>query len=430
MASEIAIELDARLAALEQHCSAIVGLENVRTTGPADAVAGIQPRLVVTPGTEQELAAVLCAADEKGLTVVPRGGGTKLGWGNLPARADVVLSTARLNRVVAHAWADMTATVQAGCTVARLQQALAEHGQRLAVDALWPERATIGGILATNDSGALRLRYGGLRDLIIGVTIALPDGTLASSGGRVVKNVAGYDLQKLSTGAMGTLGIITQATFRVHPLPLKTRTRTLRVANIEEVQRIMLAIQDSQVAHSALQVRLGSDADTELDVLLEGTEAGIAWQETTIGKIGVGAAVVADDGNPWDARERLFGETSGDASVGVAKLSILPAELETAVMTISQAATPWSVRWRAVIQATGLGCVRLQGGPESVRLTLLDLRRHLQLAGDSLAILRQPPGAGLEAWGDAGDALPLMQALKAQLDPHSTLNPGRFVGGI
>ena len=109
---------------------------------------------------------------------------------------------------------------------------------------------------------------------------------------------------------------------------------------------------------------------------------------------------------------------------------ITPAELETAVTTISQAATPWAVRWRVVIQATGLGCVRLEGGPEGVRLTLLDLRRHLELAGGSLAILRQPPGAGLEAWGDGGDALPLMQTLKQQLDPHSTLNPGRFVGGI
>src|SRR5439155_7302717 len=142
------------------------------------------------------------------------------------------------------------------------------------------------------------------------------------------------------------------------------------------------------------------------------------WQEATIGEIAVGTAVVADYGDPWGARERLFGEPGEEASVGVAKLSILSAELEAAVTTISQAATPWSVRWRAVIQATGLGCVRLEGGQESVRLTLLDLRRHLEIAGGSLAILRQPPGAGLEAWGEPSDALPLMQTLKQQLDPR------------
>ena len=150
--------------------------------------------------------------------MIPRGGGTKLGWANSPARAGLILSTARLTEVIEHAWADLTVSVGAGCTVQRLQEALAQHGQRLALDPLWPEKATVGGVLSTNDSGALRLRFGALRDLIIGVTVALPDGTLASSGGKVVKNVAGYDLPKLVTGALGTLGVITRAVFRLHPL--------------------------------------------------------------------------------------------------------------------------------------------------------------------------------------------------------------------
>ena len=162
--------------------------------------------MVFEPSSETELAAALRCGDAAGLGVVPRGGGTKTGWGNPPVRADLILSTARLNRVIEHAWADLTVSVEAGCTIQNLQNALAEHGQRIAVDPLWPERATVGGILSTNDSGTLRIRYGALRDLIIGVTIALPDGTLASSGGKVVKNVAGYDLPKLATGALGTLG--------------------------------------------------------------------------------------------------------------------------------------------------------------------------------------------------------------------------------
>src|SRR6266487_4352241 len=197
---------------------ALLGPDHVRPASLADAVAGVHPKLVVDPGTEKELAEVLRLSNEAGLAVIPRGGGTKLGWGNPPSRADLILSTARLDEIIEHAWADLTVTVQASCTIQRLQETLAQHGQRLALDPLWPEKTTVGGVLSTNDSGALRLRFGALRDLIIGVTIALPDGTLASSGGKVVKNVAGYDLPKLVTGALGTLGVITRAVFRLHPL--------------------------------------------------------------------------------------------------------------------------------------------------------------------------------------------------------------------
>jgi len=181
-------------AAFAEAARVIVSNQFVRAANASDAVAGVYPQTVVEPGDEQELAVVLKLANDEGLAVIPRGGGTKLGWGNPPKRADVVLSTTRLNRVIEHAWADLTVTVEAGCTIQNLQDALARQGQRLALDPLWPQHATVGGVLATNDSGALRLRFGALRDLIIGVTLALPDGTLAKSGCKVVQNVAGYDL--------------------------------------------------------------------------------------------------------------------------------------------------------------------------------------------------------------------------------------------
>src|SRR6267378_5332584 len=217
----------------------IVTAKHVRMAATNDALAGVQPSLVVEPGSEQEFGKVLKLANAAGLAVIPRGGGTKLEWGNPPVRADVILSTARLNRVLEHAWADLTVSVEAGCTIANLQEALAKHGQRLALDTLWAEGATVGGVLSTNDSGALRLRFGALRDLIIGVTIALPDGTLASSGGKVVKNVAGYDLPKLVTGAFGTLGVITRAIFRLHPLPQETRTISCLTANAAQAQQLV-----------------------------------------------------------------------------------------------------------------------------------------------------------------------------------------------
>ncbi|MGC2333056.1 MAG: FAD-binding oxidoreductase, partial [Candidatus Acidiferrales bacterium] len=228
----------------EEHLRAIVGSDHLWPAGVGDAVAGISAQLVVEPGTDQEVAAVLHCADKAGIAVVPRGGGTKLDWGNPPSRADLILSMARLKRIE-HAWADLTVIVEAGCTFTHLQKELVRYGQRLALDPLWPDRATIGGMLSCNDSGSLRLCYGGPRDLIIGSTLALADGTLASSGGKVVKNVAGYDLSKLVTGAFGTLGVITRAIFRLHPLPRNTLTLTFCTENALEMQSCMLAIQDS-----------------------------------------------------------------------------------------------------------------------------------------------------------------------------------------
>jgi len=366
---------------------------------------------VIEPLSGHEMALALASANAAGKAVIPRGGGTKAEWGNPAARQDVVLSTARMNRVVEHAWADMTATVEAGCTVGSFQAKLAEHGQRLACDPLWPERATIGGILATNDSGPLRLRFGALRDLIIGITIVLPDGTVAMSGGKVVKNVAGYDLPKLMTGALGTLGVITQAVFRLHPLPRVSRTLTISPPSIAEAQRILLAIQDTQMVHSALQVRLESGTLPELDILLEGTEAGIAAQEQTLRQI-----ADAHPGDPamWPAREQLWPPPVGHA---IAKITLLPSRIAQAVADIERAAVG---SWCAVMQATGVGWMRMEGDWRGLRVAV-------EVNEGSLVMLTPAP---IDSWGVVGGSLAVMRALKHQFDPKNTLNPGRFAGGI
>src|SRR5713226_6631363 len=196
--------------------------------------------------------------------------------------------------------------VQPGCTIQRLQETLAQHGQRLALELLWPEKATVGGMLSTNDSGALRLRFGALRDLIIGVTIALPDGTLASSGGKVVKNVAGYDLLKLVTGALGTLGVITRAVFRLHPLPLNSRSFGVSTANGEETQKFVLAVQDSKLAHTSLQSHFSDENRPASDILFEGTEAGLAAQETQLRDLARPASVSESPSSTWTTREKLW----------------------------------------------------------------------------------------------------------------------------
>src|SRR6516225_4578305 len=261
-------------ATAQSNFRAVFSAHQIRAASPRDALCGVQPQFLLEPATEQQLATALRLADESKLAVIPSGGGTKLGWGNAPSRADLILSTARLNRILEHAWADLTVTVEAGCTIETLQQTLALHGQCLALDPLWPEKATVGGILSTNDSGALRLRFGALRDLIIGVTIALPDGTLASSGGKVVKNVAGYDLPKLVTGAFGTLGVITRAVFRLHPFPKEEHSFTFVARDLADANRLALAVQDSRLAHTGLQARFDAATPPEVDVRFEGTDAG------------------------------------------------------------------------------------------------------------------------------------------------------------
>ena len=407
---------------------AITGAEHLRAAGVCDDITGVQPQMVFEPSAETELAAALRCADAAGFGVAPRGGGTKTGWGNPPTRADLILSTARLNRVIEHAWADLTVSAEAGCTIQNLQNALAEHGQHIAVDPLWPERATVGGILSTNDSGTLRIRYGALRDLIIGVTIALPDGTLASSGGKVVKNVAGYDLPKLVTGALGTLGIITRAIFRLHPLPRNVRSFTFSARDLDDANRIVLAVQDSRLAHTGLQTRFTPGAAPAVDVRFEGTGAGLVAQERTLRKLAAPATETATSDAVWQARQELWCQAE---TAAIAKFSVLPASVAVTCRRIRRLADSLSVQWSAVTQGTGLGWLRLEASALCIHQVLHALRPELERAGGSLVVLHRPaPMSAIDAWGSGGDAFPVMLSVKRQFDPRSTLNPGRFVGGI
>ncbi len=408
----------------------IVGKEHIRPATPADAVEGVQPQIVIEPGSAEELAKTLQRATAAGLRVVPRGGGTKLGWGNPPRAVEVIVSSARLNQVLEHAWGDMTATVEAGCTVEQFQRTLGEHGQRLALDPLWPERATIGGILATNDSGALRVRFGSLRDLIIGVTLALPDGTLAKSGGKVVKNVAGYDLPKLATGSFGTLGIITQAVFRLYPVPRETRSTSFRAASADPLNQLALAVQDSWLVSTGLQLRAQQGTSPELDIRFEGTAAGIEAQLKHLSQLAKGIEPVATPPQAWKSREALW---RGAEAALIGKFGVLPSQLGALCGVLQRVAGPLGLSWNAVAQAVGVGSLRLGGPSEQALIAAVEnLRSELERLKGWLVV--QHCGAAvkgkLDVWGPGGDAELLMRRIKEELDPTGTLNPGRFVGGI
>jgi glycolate oxidase FAD binding subunit len=433
--SEVTTTLTSKQA-LRGSVESIVGKPNLREATDRDIVDGVRPQFVVEPGSEAELAAVLKSADEADAKVLPRGAGTKMDWGNRPVAADIILSTQRLNRVLEHAWGDMTATVEAGCTVGKLQRTLAEHGQSLAIDPLWPEQSTIGGILATNDSGSLRVRFGSLRDLIIGITLVLPDGTIAKSGGRVVKNVAGYDLPKLVTGALGTLGMVTTAVFRLHPLPTETRSLTIGGTSNAALQKLATAIHDSQLAYTGLQFRVDSSGVAKLDIRFEGTPAGIAALGKQLRAMCTGMGIDSTSADVWKSREALFPFTENSVT---AKFSVLPAQMGNFFDAVSRLVEK-RCDWKIIAQSVGVGLIYLSSpDAKTIPQTLSKLRDEIeklstlgQMSGGSLVVLRCPLAmkSQFDVWGPPSDAQRLFVNVKRHFDARGTLNPGRFIGGI
>ncbi len=418
----------AALDAIAGDLAIVVGADHLWPGVPEPTLSGIRPGLVVEPGTADELARVLRVAAAAGLAVLPRGSGTKLAWGNPPRAADLLVSTRRLDAVLEHAAGDLTVTVQAGCTIAALQRAVAAAGQRLALDPAHPERATVGGVIAANDGGSLRGAFGSLRDQLIGIQVALADGRLARAGGKVVKNVAGYDLPKLYCGSLGTLGVVVEATFRLYPLPRETRTLCFVPADASVAAAQLLAILASSLRPTGLQLSLGSRTAPELAVRLEsGSPAALAAQEAELRALAAPhAGGPADD--PWLARERL-GRGTGVAAI--CKLTFLPARLASLIHAVGAASAPGE--WQLVAQGAGVGWLRLEAtSSDALRAAILDIRCEAALRGGSLAVAEAPldVAAQVDAWGDPGDALPHMRRLKERFDPAGALNPGRFVGGI
>ena len=343
------------------------------------------------------------------------GGGTKQGWG-YPVEPRLVLEMHRLNLLREHTWQDMTCSVEAGCTWSSMQSGLAQHGQYVALDPLWPEQATVGGIVATNDSGALRLRYGGLRDLIIGMTVVLADGTVANTGGKVVKNVAGYDLHKLMIGAFGTLGVVTSVNFRLHAVPQCTRSFSVSAPDAEPLGKLMLKLLHAQLCTVAIQLR-GTAAGFELDIqlasLAEVLHTQAAALEAMAQSEGLNSRSATDE--VWSERQQLM------AKDFACKGTMLPSEIARFAERVR------GMGGESVTQATG---IMVAGFPAAAVERLPQLRRDMEDARGSLMVLKQPAEAKVDCWGSPPDSLPLMREIKRRFDPEGILNPGRFLGRI
>jgi glycolate oxidase FAD binding subunit len=408
----------------------IVGEENVREASPDDAVEGIEPSFVVEPGSVEEMSELMKLAGREGLAVAPRGGGTKMHIGDPPCELDLIVSTARLNEIIEHVPGDQVVRVQAGIKLEDLQEHLSGSDQMVAIDP--PERgATIGGVVATNSSGPRRYKYGTIRDLIIGITVVLSDGTVAKAGGKVVKNVAGYDLSKLFTGSLGTLGIIATANFRLHPIPEATRTLALEIKIPQEAQEAAQAIMHSQVEASAVELHWGEEARL-LTVLVESIPAGVgAKAETASFLLRSFGEVRSLDEEEMEFLGPLRPPELGDDEAAT-KITAPPAELAGVLDSVLGAAERRGVKSRIVARAAnGVTLVGLSGGDQAEFVE--ELREIWTRRGGSVVLQRGPADLKkmVGTWSTGGrDDLGLMRRVKEKFDPRGTLNPGRFIGGI
>jgi len=413
----------------------IVGEEHVRESSAEDAVDGVRPSIVVEPGTIEETGEVMKLASREGLAVSPRGGGTKIGLGNPPRQVDLILSTARMDGIIEHVPGDQIVRVQAGLKLQDLQESLAESDQMLGVDP--PEEgATIGGIVAANSSGPRRLRYGTVRDLIIGIKVVLADGTVAKAGGKVVKNVAGYDLSKLFTGSLGTLGVIAEANFRLHPIRETARTVFLEVDDHEKIADVTQELTHSsfsQFVLDALEIRWEGDRGV-IAALFEGIEPAVEAQSSVATEVlrshGETSVLGEEDGEefwesfarrPWDA---------GDVGL---KIGAPPSDLTAVLASVLGAAERAGVEARLSGHAgTGVTFAGLSGGEDGL-VEVVEEVREIRIRRSGSVVVQEAPltvKERLDAWGAGGDYLGLTRRVKEKFDPGYTMNPGRFLGGI
>ncbi len=405
------------------------------------AVDGVVPKAAVFPKNEEQLVAVLSVAARERWTVVPRGSGGLMGLGNAPERIDIVVGLEGLERSIEHAPEDLKVTVGAGMTLGGLLETLAKEGQWLPLDPPLASRRTVGGVLATGLDGPLSLGYGTARDMVLGMRVAGADGVVTKSGGRVVKNVTGFDVAKVHIGGVGTLGIIVEASFRLQPLPRKDATLTARFDSLERAMEAARGMAGPPYTPQALEVV--AEEGVRLCARFLGSASGVErrLKESRIHleKSGAGEVEMLEGNEAGELWQRLsdFGWEGKPERGLVLRLGCLPSrvgEVAAEIFTLAQ-------RQRygiGMAMGPGRGVLRcvfpgLDWDDDMVVSSVVDGSRGVVESVGGYAVVERCPTQAkkrLDVWGDAGPGLAVMHRLKEQMDPTRLLNPGRFVGGI
>ena len=420
-----------------------LGPDLISSGGAEDAIDGVEPGIVASPQNTDELCTLLSVADREGLAVAPRGGGTQLSLGNRLSRLDIVADISGLSRVVQHNAADLTLVVEAGISLNSLRETLAAEGQFLALDAPLPDRATIGGTLAAGVSGPLKWQYGSARDLVIGMKVAQADGRITQSGGNVVKNVSGYDMARLHVGGLGTLGIITEVSFKLTPMPRHKTTLLARFDSANECLSAALGIFNGGVMPMALTAfssgvatRIGQDGveqgEYALAVRLGGRPRTLRRMENEAffvirGQTARVERLEDEASNLWTGLAD-FGHSEGEGPVVSARIGVLPSNIARAIEALTDREEP------ALVAQPGYGMMSahwfdVDGEPGAAIRSSRDAIHGL---GGTLDVERAPLELkdALDVWDYTGESIEIMRNLKAQYDPNGILNPNRFTGGI
>jgi len=402
----------------------IVGSDGVKPPEElsAFAVDGLTPQAAVAPASYEQTAEVMRYAHSEGLAVIPRGGGAHMHIGNVPSRYDIALSLSRLNGVVEHEPADLTATVQAGMTLGELQRHLGGAGQILPLDPPGGERATIGGILAANASGPWRHAFGSARDMTIGLRVVTAEGRVTRAGGRVVKNVAGYDLCKLYIGSLGTLGVIVEATFKLLPLPREQRTVVATFPTAADACAFAAALPERGLSvRSITLARDGATYTLALDIA--GSPAAAERSQHEIAGLARQASARITAAAPPSA---LAEALQKDDSL-LCKASVLPSRLPGLIDALDALEAP------EVLAYPTLGiCYAAWPSPRDAESIAGAVPRLVGAAGGGLVLERCPLDLKrrLDVFGEPPASFGLMRRVKEQFDPRGVLSPGRFVGRL
>ncbi|GJM16596.1 MAG: glycolate oxidase [Thermodesulfobacteriota bacterium] len=416
----------------------------------AFSIDNVLPEIVLSPDNIEQVSEIMKLASKESLSVIPWGSGTKSDLGNKPDRVDIVISTNNLNRIIEHEASDLVATTQSGISLSSLQKELNKENQFLALDPPHINKdATIGGIIATNDSGPERLRYGTAREFLIGIKVVKADGSIFKGGSKVVKNVAGYDLPKLYVGSLGTLGIIVEATFRLYPVPEYSETYVASFSSLENCHKTILTLLNSNLVLTSLELLNPglatliskrnnldiNDSEYCLAIGIKNVEKAVKDQIFAAKKIseqngGNGLLISGSQEEKLWEDVRNFPWDLVKAESVVCKVGILVTQIPAVLNMVKQLSDENGVEIFVSTRAgNGICIIAIRGEGSSITNALNDMRDFISTFGGSLVIQEASTEIKeqFDIWGDIGSGLGIMKRIKSNFDPDNILNPGRYI---